>query len=208
MLHAALISTDFETKKLLVRLGLAAAIASYLIWLTRIQLKTIREAFAKKWQMDMADVKLLYAGRRRKLGSVLMWLMAGPLFLMGVMAIVMTIGADANDIRLMLLVELYECPLALVMMGLYLLLTPSRDIAWALRLKSLRPADFPFPPALLDFEQALNAPPPRFYGLRIAGFVLLILAGTLICAEITCRAQIDRHLPSTTTVTHRVVPPA
>ena len=196
MIQAMLIHTDFETKKLLVRLGLAVAITSALFWFARIQLKFMRETFAKKWQMNMADVKRLYAGRHSKLGTVLMWSMAGPLFLMGIMGIVMAIGATANDIRLMLLMELYICPFALIMMGLYLLFAPARDIAWGLRLKSLMPTDFQSPPTLPDFEQALNMSPPHFYGFRIAGLLILGLAIILTVAEITCHMQtwVNAHM--------------
>jgi hypothetical protein len=210
MIHAALISTDFETHKFLIRLGLAAAITSFLIWLIQIQLKSMRETFAKKWQMNMTDVKQLYAGRRSKLRSVLAWSIAFTLFLMGVIVIVMTIGANANDIRLMLLMELYGCPFAFIMIGLYLLLTPSRDIAWGLRLKSLTMADFQSPPTLHDFERVLKAPPPRFYGFRIFGLLLLGLAGILIWAETTYHAQtwVDMHLPHTATAISRGAPSA
>ncbi|WP_303827518.1 hypothetical protein [Asticcacaulis taihuensis] len=203
MIHATLINSDFETKKLLIRLGLATVIASFLIWLTRTQLKSMRENFAKKWQIDMEDVRLLYASRRRKVGSVLAWSMAAPLFVMGILVIVMAIGANANDIRLMLLMELYACPFAFIMMGLYCLLAPTRDIAWGLRLKSLKPSDFQSHPTRHDFERALKARAPRYYGLRITGLLILGLTGILIWAEITYHAQtwVDTHLPHGTAVT-------
>jgi len=188
---------DWSSSRPWIRVAIGVAVTGLVLLMYASERDRIRKAFAGRWQIDQSVANHLYAERHGALTTGLTWLMLIGLLFMVDIILPLAVLTDANDLRTMGFTELYLIPALVIVMGGSVLLMPSRDLAYGLRMRRLKPGDLPPSPTFSDFHAALTAAPPRFYGLRLLGFLMLALGCALVWGELAyhVHAWLDKTLP-------------
>ncbi len=168
---------DWHDARMWMRFGLALLITAFYTWFTLSSMVSMRQSFAKKWDVSAIDAKRLLSARSTPLTATLNSLAIAIMFI-AVLPTLVSVLPYRGGIWLGAMAAIFGLPASYAFFGISLWLTPARVITYRMRMRKLKPTDLSANRTVADIEAALSAPVSSVLATRIAGTVFIALACT------------------------------